>query len=772
MSSDVIRISELPVGAKVKFGRYLAQDIIWNIAAKNHEGYPKNSVTLFASDVLCEKEFDAKEGSYGNSDYKLSNISSWLNSNAIEWYKQTHEKDISPTYSNESGFLYDFSEDEINSIRLTNLAVYADGYKNVPQRVFFPSATELGVNSLYAEGGRWEYIYQPEKTYWTRTEYDFEEVYFYNPAGSGYYTRRYSYEQDGVRPALNISGYSYVSKDADSDGCYVYRSVPKTSILHSIAPTFEDYKSKISTGNFKTAVKVEWLNPDESVNYEFTNALYGIDVNLNVNYQNGSRRSCTLKINNDKNRFPINYNNIWFGQKFKLWMGIYLDDNTPYYFPQGVFYVSNPTEVYSPSERIITINGVDKWAYLDGSLFGKLSGTYQTSIGVNLYDALRELLRTPISTVATNTVKETNIEDYFLVNLMEWSWDGDILKAPSSYDTYELTLTAKHDMSISFDCEFKLRSGYDTSWFKTTNGNQTVYVITGEETGGKVYHENISTQVKKGNVLHMGFKSNYQSSGNFYCNISNFMATFEQPIDPISPMLATSYINKLTKVKQSDGTEIEQSVLLCPYTATVERGGTMADVILEYATILCANVYYDVHGRLILEPMIDTADDITDTNKEILWNYSVDEKTFLGLTQTFNFDRVYNDIIVLGNIVNGYQFKGRVQNRNPLSNTSIQKIGMKTKEPFEDNQYVSDEQCIELAKYYAKTDTILQKSGSIPSVVLYHIDVNKLVSVSTPNNNMSKELFLITGFSLSASGTMTLSVTSVNILKDFSVVEV
>ena len=124
----------------------------------------------------------------------------------------------------------------------------------------------------------------------------------------------------------------------------------------------------------------------------------------------------------------------------------------------------------------------------------------------------------------------------------------------------------------------------------------------------------------------------------------------------------------------------------------------------------------------------------------------------IDLAQKHDFEKIHNDFIVLGNIVNGYQFKGRVQNRNFLSDTCVQRIGLKSKEVYEDNQYYSDEQCVELAKYYAKTDTILQKSGDISSVTLYHLDVNKLVTVSTPNNNMSKELFLITGFSLSASG--------------------
>lgn len=414
---------------------------------------------------------------------------------------------------------------------------------------------------------------------------------------------------------------------------------------------------KVIKEDFRPAVKVEWLNPDESVNFEFTNALYKIDVDLSVNYTNGSRRSCTLTLNNDRNIFPIDFGSIWIGQKFKLWMGIYLDAETPYYFPQGVFYVTNPEDVYNPDTRTVTINGADKWVYLDGTLFGRLSGTYQTNIDVDLYSAIREILKL---------------------------------------------------------------SRFKDDFSKTEDK--------------------------------------------------------EEMVDPTLPLLSPYFKDKETElvtINKDTGEKetIKKYVWQCPYTATVERGGTLADVLLEYATILCANVYYDVNGRFVLEPMINTAEDITDTNKEILWHYTIDEKTFLGLTQKYDFEKIHNDFIVLGNIVNGYQFKGRVQNRNPLSNTCVQKIGLRTREPYEDNQYASDEQCIELAKYYAKTDTILQKSGDISSVTLYHLDVNKLVAVSTPNNNMSKELFLITGFSLSASGSMTLNITSVNILQDFSVVE-
>lgn len=443
--------------------------------------------------------------------------------------------------------------------------------------------------------------------------------------------------------------------------------------------SFQKYLDVVS-GDFRKAVKVEWLNPDESVNFEFTDALYDVNVDLSVNYQNGSRRTCTLTLNNDRNQFPINFNNIWVGQKFKLWTGVYIDEKTPYYFPQGVFYISNPNEVYQPSTRTIKINGVDKWAYLDGTLGGKLHGTYQTNIGNDLLDATRKLLRLSRFDNAFNSTDDK---------------------------------TKMIDSTHPFISPYFLTK---TSYVLTTDINAV---------DGKTYYR-------------------YDKTTESY----------------------REYVGDLV-----EGMYTKEYVKNCPYTAKVERGKTYADVLLEYATILCAHIYYDVNGRLTIEPMTDETDDITDTNKEIVWHFTVEEKQLLGLNTTYNFDKIYNDIVVLGNIVSGYQFKARVQNQNPISDTCVDKIGLKSKDPIEDNQYYSDDQCKELAMYYAKIDTILQKSGDISSTPLYHLDVNKLVTVSTPNNNMSKELFLITGYTLNSSNSMSINVTSVNVLKDFSVVE-
>jgi hypothetical protein len=533
---------------------------------------------------------------------------------------------------------------------------------------------------------------------------------------------------------------------------------------------FQKYLNVVS-GSFRKAVKVEWLNPDESVAFEFTNSLYDINVDLSVNYQNGSRRTCTLTLNNDKNKFPINFNNIWFGQKFKLWMGTYIDDKTPYYFPQGVFYISNPDEVYQPNSRTIKINGVDKWAFLDGTLHGKLIGTYQTGIGTNLFDATKSLL---LQSVGGNDVR-----DYFNIknkNDYWFSYDGTEFKANNagfSSTTAKTELVAMCDLHIKFEYSFNTTKSRDvfSLW---VNENGICASISGTNSG------TFEGDVLKGKSIVFEYKKkDYGHPQGEHVTISNFEITSEiktNVVDPIPPFLAPYFVGKKHTIPiwdEATNKYVDKTVevLKCPYTAKVEKGKTYADVLLEYATILCAHIYYDANGRLVIEPMIDTADDITDTNKEVVWNFTVEEKQLLGLNQTYNFDKVYNDIIVLGNIANGYQFKARVQNRNIMSDTCIQKIGLKSKEPFEDNQYYSDDQCKELAMYYAKIDTILQKTGDISSTPLYHLDVNKLVTVSTPNNNMSKELFLITGYTLNSSDSMSVKVTSVNELKNFSVAE-
>ena len=141
------QLKDLNVGDKVKFGRYQVesestQDVVWKVAAKNHAGYPANSVTLITEKIIDLRAFDAKEPNnsnsdrkdYGNNRYKDSNLRQWLNKSGQPWFEKTHSADEPPInanlhtsgqteYRGKNGFMGHFNEMELSGLLDTTLTV-------------------------------------------------------------------------------------------------------------------------------------------------------------------------------------------------------------------------------------------------------------------------------------------------------------------------------------------------------------------------------------------------------------------------------------------------------------------------------------------------------------------------------------------------------------------------------------------------------------------------------------------------------------------------
>lgn len=127
--------SELPVGAKVKFGSYAVRgqsphQICWWKA--HHDG------TLLTEYLEEQFPFDAAEpkargqrAEYGSNRYSKSNIRYWLNSTGENWFVGATPTDEAPTddlvhsevkgSDKKPGFLSSFSEWELNALELTEL---------------------------------------------------------------------------------------------------------------------------------------------------------------------------------------------------------------------------------------------------------------------------------------------------------------------------------------------------------------------------------------------------------------------------------------------------------------------------------------------------------------------------------------------------------------------------------------------------------------------------------------------------------------------------
>ena len=161
---------------------------------------------------------------------------------------------------------------------------------------------------------------------------------------------------------------------------------------------FNDYLDALRYPFIKLA-RLRFLNPDGSTAFAVDNDPHDIrsrcflaDGSIRVNLQNGQRRTASVTLSNVDGAFDYNVNHLWFGHEIALDEGLILQNGKEYYIQQGIFVIDTPTEQFFPNERTITYNLVDKWANLDGTLYGNLEGTYEVPVGSNIFDPITELL--------------------------------------------------------------------------------------------------------------------------------------------------------------------------------------------------------------------------------------------------------------------------------------------------------------------------------------------------------------------------------------------
>lgn len=239
-------------------------------------------------------------------------------------------------------------------------------------------------------------------------------------------------------------------------------------------------------------------------------------------------------------------------------------------------------------------------------------------------------------------------------------------------------------------------------------------------------------------------------------------------VDREKPMFTDYYNERTTELP--DGSVV--SDLDLPYTYRNDGdGGTYADIVLEMANVLAALVGYDANGRLRIDP---SQDDINDSQKPVQWEFKPDAKQFLGATYTIKNSDVYNDIIVTGESLSGYGYiAGRAQNLDPSSDTNVNIIGKKTLKESAAGYY-SQKQCENLAAFKLKQQTVLQKSVTIQSAQLFHINENQIVTIRRPDKEGTPvERHLVTGFTrpIAESGPMQINATSVSDFPDVTIIE-
>lgn len=166
----------------------------------------------------------------------------------------------------------------------------------------------------------------------------------------------------------------------------------------TLSERWRQYLASLRT-DFTKLCRLEFLQPDGSVAFVLDNnpknprsRSFIQNGSISCNLQNGQRRSASVTIANVDGAYDYAVNKVWFGQEIRLSEGLILPDGTEFYLPQGVFLIKEPQETLKPNDRKVTYPLVDKWANLDGTLMGKLDGTYEIPLNSNIFTAIASLL--------------------------------------------------------------------------------------------------------------------------------------------------------------------------------------------------------------------------------------------------------------------------------------------------------------------------------------------------------------------------------------------
>jgi len=195
-------------------------------------------------------------------------------------------------------------------------------------------------------------------------------------------------------------------------------------------------------------------------------------------------------------------------------------------------------------------------------------------------------------------------------------------------------------------------------------------------------------------------------------------------------------------------------------TITKNAGDTYGDLLLELATQLSAEIFYNSDGHLTIIPTQEVTED---KYKPILYSFDADKGDLTQLSFDYDYSSIVNRIIVVGNAKDGYAYRAIAVNNDERSPLCYQRVGYRTGNIINDNNIYSDVLAKERAEYELRQKLILKTTSN--STILFNpfLAVNNLITISSDFYELTQERFLLQSisFNLDTSGQMSISFSNV-----------
>lgn len=208
--------------------------------------------------------------------------------------------------------------------------------------------------------------------------------------------------------------------------------------------------------------------------------------------------------------------------------------------------------------------------------------------------------------------------------------------------------------------------------------------------------------------------------------------------------------------------------LKMPYTLSKDAGSTLGEMILEIATILNAECYYNSQGNLCFISINETT---LDTQKASLWDYEEGDRNYLGATASYDFENAVNEVHVVGDNVNNEIFSAMARNDNPTSPLCVQRVGRRISY-INDSSIYSDDLAQQRANYELRKVSILKTTMTLSVAYNPLLFVNNLITIVDEHYKLNRARFLIQSISFTIGEGNAMSISCSNIANFNSEIEV
>lgn len=214
-----------------------------------------------------------------------------------------------------------------------------------------------------------------------------------------------------------------------------------------------------------------------------------------------------------------------------------------------------------------------------------------------------------------------------------------------------------------------------------------------------------------------------------------------------------SVIDDILKYNKGDGSVIDPKAFIYDSSfkgkkieapISKEAGSNFGEILLEIATQLSAEVFYDVEGHLNFVPINYVSDDIDKPIIYQIYDYAGD---FNDNNLSFDLNSIINRIVVIGSTVDGGICQAVAVNDDPSSPLCYQRIGYRTESPINDTNITNEVLAQERANYELRNKLILKASASITTMFNPLLLVNNFIGITDEFYGFKQELFLIQSIS-------------------------